>query len=66
MNRLVCKVNRPTKLNFKQEVAVKFIRRVLLAVSVASAVAGVIRFKGKGVGAIKQGGWRKVTDPKQN
>jgi hypothetical protein len=47
-------------------VAVKFIGRVLLAVSVAGAVAGVIRFKGKGVGAIKQGGWRKVTGPKQN
>jgi hypothetical protein len=45
---------------------VKFMRRVLLAVSVAGAVAGVIRFKGKGVGAIKQGGWRKVTDSKQN
>ena len=44
----------------------KFIGRVLLAVSVAGAVAGVIRFKGKGVGAIKQGGWRKVTGPNQN
>ncbi len=42
----------------------KVIRRVLLALSVASAVAGVLRFKGKGVGAIKQGGWRKITDQK--
>ena len=38
----------------------KVIRRVLLALSVASAVAGVLRFKGKGVGAIKKGGWRKI------
>lgn len=44
----------------------KFIRRVLLAVSVASAVAGVLRFKGKGAGAIKQGGWRKITGQKQD
>jgi len=42
----------------------KVIRRVLLALSVASAVAGVLRFKGKGVGAIKQGGWRKIIDQK--
>ena len=42
----------------------KVIRRVLLALSVASAVAGVLRFKGKGVGAIKQDGWRKITDQK--
>lgn len=42
----------------------KFIRRVLLALSVASAVAGVLRFKGKGTAAIKQGGWRKITGQK--
>ena len=42
----------------------KFIRRFLLAVSLASAVAGVLRFKGKGSGALKQGGWRKITDQK--
>jgi hypothetical protein len=42
----------------------KFIRRVLLAVSVASAVAGVLRFKSKGSGALKQGGWRKVNESK--
>ncbi len=46
------------------EVDMKVIRRVLLALSVASAVAGVLRFKGKGVGAIKQGGWRKISDQK--
>ncbi len=42
----------------------KFIRRVLLALSVASAVAGVLRFKGKGTAEIKQGGWRKITGQK--
>jgi hypothetical protein len=46
------------------DVLMKFIRRVLLALSVASAVAGVLRFKGKGTAAIKQGGWRKITGQK--
>jgi hypothetical protein len=46
------------------DVHMKLLRRALLALSVASAVAGVLRFKGKGVGAIKQGGWRKFTDKK--
>lgn len=44
-----------------KEVAVKFIRQVLLAVSIAGMVAGVLRRRSKGVVAPQQGGWREVT-----
>ena len=40
---------------------VKFIRQVLLAISIAGMVAGVLRRRTKGVVAPQQGGWREVT-----
>jgi hypothetical protein len=40
---------------------VKFLRRVLLAVGLAGAVAGVLRVKGKGSVAQRRGGWRSQT-----
>ena len=42
----------------------KFIRRVILAASVASIIAGILRVRGKGGVPPQQGGWREVT-PKQ-
>lgn len=39
----------------------KFIRQVLLAVSIAGMVAGVLRRRSKAVVAPQQGGWREVT-----
>lgn len=41
--------------------SVKFIRQVLLAISIAGMVAGVLRRRTKGVVAPQQGGWREVT-----
>jgi hypothetical protein len=40
---------------------VRFIRQVILAVSIAGMVAGVLRRRTKGVAASQQGGWQKVT-----
>jgi hypothetical protein len=40
---------------------VKFIRQVILAVSIGGLVAGVLRRRTKPVAAPQQGGWRKVT-----
>jgi hypothetical protein len=40
---------------------VKFIRQVLLALSIASMVATVLRTRGKNPVAPQQGGWREVT-----
>jgi hypothetical protein len=40
---------------------VKFLRRVMLAVGLAGAVAGVLRVKGKGTVAQRRGGWRSHT-----
>ncbi len=45
----------------QKEVSVKFIRQVLLAISIAGMVAGVLRRRTKGVVAPQQGGWREVT-----
>ncbi len=42
----------------------KFIRRVVLAASVAGIIAGILRVRGKGGVPPQQGGWREVT-PKQ-
>lgn len=39
----------------------RFIRQVVLAVSIAGMVAGVLRRRNKGVVASQQGGWQKVT-----
>ena len=39
----------------------KFIRQVVLALSIAGMVAGVLRTRGKTVAAPQQGGWREVT-----
>jgi len=38
-------------------------RRVLLVLSVAGAVAGVLRLKGKTKVTTKQGGWRDAGTP---
>jgi hypothetical protein len=40
---------------------VKFIRQVLLALSIASLVATALRTRGKDTVAPQQGGWREVT-----
>jgi hypothetical protein len=40
---------------------VKFIRQVLLAISLAGTIAAVLRTRGKSVVAPQQGGWREVT-----
>jgi hypothetical protein len=45
----------------QKETTVKFIRQVLLAISIAGMVAGVLRRRTKGVVAPQQGGWREVT-----
>ena len=39
----------------------KFIRQVLLAMSIGSLVAAVLRTRGKASVAPQQGGWREVT-----
>jgi len=39
----------------------KFIRQVLLALSIAAAVAAVLRTKSTPVITSEQGGWREVT-----
>lgn len=44
-----------------KEAAVKFVRQVLFAVTIAGMVAGVLRRRTKGVVAPQQGGWREVT-----
>ncbi|NBU17555.1 MAG: hypothetical protein EBS48_11225, partial [Actinobacteria bacterium] len=40
---------------------VKFIRRVLLVLSIAGSVAGVLRLRGKGGVPAQTGGWQEVT-----
>jgi hypothetical protein len=40
---------------------VKFIRQVVLAVSIAGLVAAVLRARGKENPVVGQGGWREVT-----
>jgi hypothetical protein len=40
---------------------VKFIRQVLLAISIGGIVATVLRTRGKSAEAPSQGGWREVT-----
>jgi hypothetical protein len=44
----------------------KLFRRLLLVLSVATAVVGVLRFGGGGKSRVttKQGGWRNYTAPK--
>ena len=39
----------------------KFIRQVLLAISIGGIVATVLRTRGKSPEAPSQGGWREVT-----
>jgi hypothetical protein len=42
----------------------KFIRRALLALSVAGAIAAALRVKGKAGVPPQQGGWRDIASPK--
>jgi hypothetical protein len=42
----------------------KLIRRALLALSVAGAIAATLRLKGKGGVPPQQGGWRDITSAK--
>jgi hypothetical protein len=42
----------------------KFIRRAMLALSVAGAIAAALRLKGKGGVPPQQGGWRDIASPK--
>jgi hypothetical protein len=44
----------------------KLFRRLLLVLSVASAVVGILRFGGSSKSKVttKQGGWRSYTPPK--
>lgn len=42
----------------------KFIRRAMLALSVAGAIAATLRLKGKGGVPPQQGGWRDIASPK--
>jgi hypothetical protein len=42
----------------------KFIRRALLALSAAVAIATALRVKGKGGVPPQQGGWRDITSAK--
>jgi hypothetical protein len=44
-----------------KEIFVKFIRQVLLAISIGGIVATVLRTRGKSPEAPSQGGWREVT-----
>jgi hypothetical protein len=41
----------------------KFFRRVMVALSLAATVAGVLRLKGKGGVPPQVGGWREVPVP---
>jgi hypothetical protein len=41
----------------------KTLRRALVALSLAGAIAGVLRAKGKGGVPPQQGGWREVSVP---
>ena len=41
----------------------KFFRRVMVALSLAATVAGVLRVKGKGGVPPQVGGWREVSVP---
>jgi hypothetical protein len=45
----------------REETNVKFIRQVILAVSIGGIVATVLRTRGKTVDTPSQGGWREVT-----
>lgn len=42
---------------------VKLLRRALMALSVAGAIAAALRVKGKGGVPPQQGGWREVNVP---
>jgi hypothetical protein len=44
----------------------KFFRRVMVALSLAATVAGVLRVKGKGGVPPQVGGWREVSVPPSN
>lgn len=49
------------KVPSTEEAAVKFIRQALIAISLGSMVAAVLRRRTKVVVAPQQGGWREVT-----
>jgi hypothetical protein len=42
----------------------KFLRRALLALSLASMIAGLLRVRGKGGVPPQEGGWREMRVPR--
>ena len=48
----------------RRRFAVKFLRRALLALSLASMIAGLLRVRGKGGVPPQEGGWREMRVPR--